>query len=63
MTRLFIKIWPFTAKQICSKAKTNFAKVSSKFGQILDKLLGNNAKDFLNLPMWENFVKSGHTKL
>ena len=45
MARLFIKIWPFTKKQIFSKA-SNFAKVGSKFGQILHKLSETMPKTF-----------------
>ena len=61
MARLFITIWPFTTIQICSKAKTNFAKVGSKFDQILDKLSDSMPKSFLIWPKWQNCAKSVHT--
>ena len=43
-------------KQFAQKLLTNFGKVGSKFGQILEKLSET-------IPKWRNFAKSGHTEL
>ena len=65
MARLFINIWPFTTKTICSKAFDKFWQSGFKVWPNIRKTFRNNSKMAKFRQIWSHWTprlfKSGHT--